>query len=99
MTLATIRTHIWRMGNDMVLFYKGNGKKDIPLDSNHGMSANPPPTAAEHEGGKGGGEVATDTPSGTEGNPAVAMTGLGIGSVPTSRSASASASTTEPADG
>ncbi|KAH8705109.1 WD repeat protein [Talaromyces proteolyticus] len=29
MTLATIRTHIWRSGSDMVLFYKANGKKLI----------------------------------------------------------------------
>jgi hypothetical protein len=87
------------MGNDMVLFYKANGKKDIPLDSPHGISANPPQTAAEYDGGKGGGEVATDTPSGTEGNLAVAVTGLGIGSAPTSGCASASTSTTGPADG
>ncbi|EFR03211.1 WD repeat-containing protein 48 [Nannizzia gypsea CBS 118893] len=31
MTLATIRTHIWRTGNDMVLVYKANGKRKIPL--------------------------------------------------------------------
>ncbi|EAW13053.1 WD repeat protein [Aspergillus clavatus NRRL 1] len=31
MTLATIRAHIWRTGGDMVLFYKANGKKEIPM--------------------------------------------------------------------
>ncbi|KAK2746372.1 hypothetical protein FQN57_003254 [Myotisia sp. PD_48] len=31
MTLATIRTHIWRTGNDMVLVYKANGKREIPI--------------------------------------------------------------------
>ncbi|KAF3483500.1 uncharacterized protein GIQ15_02824 [Arthroderma uncinatum] len=31
MTLATIRTHIWRTGNDMVLVYKANGKRKIPI--------------------------------------------------------------------
>ncbi|KAK2766947.1 hypothetical protein FQN54_006262 [Arachnomyces sp. PD_36] len=30
MTLATIRTHVWRTGGDMVLSYKANGKKEIP---------------------------------------------------------------------
>jgi WD repeat-containing protein 48 len=30
MTLATIRTHIWRSSGDMVLFYKPNGKKEPP---------------------------------------------------------------------
>ncbi|QKX58531.1 uncharacterized protein TRUGW13939_05655 [Talaromyces rugulosus] len=29
MTLATIRTHIWRAGGDMILYYKANGKKTI----------------------------------------------------------------------
>ncbi|OJD19099.1 hypothetical protein AJ78_00885 [Emergomyces pasteurianus Ep9510] len=31
MTLSTIRTHLWRTGNDMVLFYKANGKREIPI--------------------------------------------------------------------
>ncbi|KAF7591225.1 hypothetical protein BBP40_001830 [Aspergillus hancockii] len=31
MTLATIRTHIWRSGGDMVLYYKANGKKEIRM--------------------------------------------------------------------
>ncbi|KAJ5101740.1 hypothetical protein NUU61_003962 [Penicillium alfredii] len=30
MTLATIRTHLWRTSGDMVLYYKANGKKEIP---------------------------------------------------------------------
>ena len=29
MTLATIRTHLWRTSGDMVLHYKTNGKKEI----------------------------------------------------------------------
>jgi WD repeat-containing protein 48 len=45
MTLATLRTHAWRGGNDIVLHYKANGRKEIPM---------PPPveveeTANEHE--------------------------------------------------
>ncbi|KAJ5468900.1 Protein of unknown function DUF3337 [Penicillium sp. IBT 31633x] len=29
MTLATVRTHLWRTSGDMVLYYKANGKKEI----------------------------------------------------------------------
>jgi WD repeat-containing protein 48 len=31
MTLATLRTHMWRGGNDIVLHYKANGRKEIPM--------------------------------------------------------------------
>lgn len=31
MTLATMRTHIWRSSGDMVLYYKANGKREIPM--------------------------------------------------------------------
>ena len=43
MTLATLRAYIWKGGNDVVLYYKANGKKEIPLP--------PPelPAAAEEE--------------------------------------------------
>ncbi|PSR97340.1 WD repeat protein-like protein [Coniella lustricola] len=30
MTLATLRAYIWKGGNDVVLYYKDNGKKEIP---------------------------------------------------------------------
>ncbi|KAK9436700.1 WD repeat protein [Metarhizium brunneum] len=29
MSLATIRTHVWKSGNDVVLYYKANGRKKI----------------------------------------------------------------------
>jgi WD repeat-containing protein 48 len=29
MTLATIRTHVWRGGGDVLLYYKANGRKEI----------------------------------------------------------------------
>jgi WD repeat-containing protein 48 len=29
MTLATIRTHIWKTGGDVLLYYKANGRKRI----------------------------------------------------------------------
>lgn len=42
MTLATIRTHLWRTSGDMILHYKTNGKKQIHpprslmnVDENH----------------------------------------------------------------
>lgn len=31
MTLATLRTHVWRGGNDIVLHYRANGRKEIKL--------------------------------------------------------------------
>lgn len=31
MSLATIRTHVWKSGNDVVLYYKANGRKEIRL--------------------------------------------------------------------
>ncbi|KAI0802301.1 WD repeat-containing protein [Xylaria sp. FL0064] len=30
MSLATLRTHVWKGGNDVVLYYKANGRKEIP---------------------------------------------------------------------
>ena len=29
MTLATIRTHVWRGGGDVLMYYKTNGKKQV----------------------------------------------------------------------
>ncbi|KAF6820367.1 UBP9-binding protein [Colletotrichum musicola] len=40
MTLATLRTHIWKGSSDVQLFYKANGRKEIP---------NPPPQPAVSE--------------------------------------------------
>ncbi|KAJ2891924.1 hypothetical protein MKZ38_010550 [Zalerion maritima] len=31
MSLATLRAHIWKGGNDIVLYYKANGRKEIPI--------------------------------------------------------------------
>ncbi|KAJ0124725.1 hypothetical protein J7T55_006066 [Diaporthe amygdali] len=55
MTLATLRAYIWKGGNDVVLYYKANGKKEIPLP--------PPeqPAAAETEA------PAVDPPAAGEG--------------------------------
>ncbi|EEH10098.1 WD domain-containing protein [Histoplasma capsulatum G186AR] len=49
MTLSTIRTHLWRTGNDMVLFYKANGKREIPIPGSEAAIASrpaPAPTSA-----------------------------------------------------
>lgn len=43
MTLATLRAYIWKGGNDVVLHYKANGKKEIPQ---------PPPEAPESSEGE-----------------------------------------------
>ncbi|RYP67992.1 hypothetical protein DL771_006915 [Monosporascus sp. 5C6A] len=40
MSLATLRAHIWKGGNDVVLYYKGNGRKELPKEL-------PQPPAAE----------------------------------------------------
>lgn len=31
MSLATLRAHVWKGGNDIVLHYKANGRKEIPI--------------------------------------------------------------------
>jgi WD repeat-containing protein 48 len=31
MTLATLRAHVWKGGPDVQLFYKSNGKREIPF--------------------------------------------------------------------
>ena len=44
MSLSTIRTHVWKGGNDVVLYYKANGRKEIkPLQP-------PPVQPAEGDG-------------------------------------------------
>ncbi|KAJ9198452.1 hypothetical protein DTO164E3_5285 [Paecilomyces variotii] len=40
MTLATIRTQIWRSSGDIVLVYKANGKKHIPMNRSARSSVN-----------------------------------------------------------
>ncbi|KAI1076502.1 WD40 repeat-like protein [Whalleya microplaca] len=32
MSLATLRAHVWKGGNDVVLYYKANGRKKIPKE-------------------------------------------------------------------
>jgi WD repeat-containing protein 48 len=34
MSLATLRTHVWKGGSDIILYYKANGRKVIqPMDT------------------------------------------------------------------
>lgn len=41
MSLATLRAHVWKGGNDIVLYYKANGRKEIRIP--------PPPAPPEPE--------------------------------------------------
>lgn len=45
MTLATLRAHIWKGGNDVQLHYKANGRKEIK-EIKEAPKAEPEPAAA-----------------------------------------------------
>lgn len=48
MNLATLRTHVWKGGSDILLYYKANGRKEIlplPTSSAHSVETNVPATA------------------------------------------------------
>lgn len=49
MSLATLRAHVWKGGNDIVLHYKANGKKEI-LFPQSGL----PPSVTDGNGGSQG---------------------------------------------
>lgn len=49
MTLATLRAYIWKGGNDVVLYYKANGRKDIPLSPPEQQQGQPPVTTASEQ--------------------------------------------------
>lgn len=59
MTLATIRTHIWRASGDIVLLYKANGKKEIrvPRDTDSHEAG-----SSLHPGSAGNGESSSVPP-------------------------------------
>ena len=62
MTLATLRAHVWKTGGDVMLYYKGNGKKPH-LEEKHAtykeriaardreLTGEEPPPAAEPQAG------------------------------------------------
>jgi WD repeat-containing protein 48 len=64
MSLATLRTHVWKGGSDIVLHYKSNGRKEIrpfkppapelPAEADpvaeDATTAQPPATAPEAAG-------------------------------------------------
>ena len=59
MSLATLRAHVWKGGNDVVLYYKANGRKEIPVRA-------PEPPAEEAEAPQDGaatGQTTTTTAS------------------------------------
>ena len=43
MTLATLRAHIWKGAYDVLLYYKANGRKEIPKQ----LPPPPPPPPEE----------------------------------------------------
>lgn len=52
MTLATLRTHVWKGGNDIVLHYKANGRKVIRPPPPPPLVEQPAETEAAAEGGE-----------------------------------------------
>lgn len=75
MTLATIRTHIWRSSGDIILFYKANGKKEIQVpkptkdsdEGNHeaGSNLHPGSAATGETGSAAPGSIHSQTASGS----------------------------------
>jgi WD repeat-containing protein 48 len=63
MTLATIRTHIWRAGGDMMLYYKANGKKTIRPPVVEVPSTEPPATTESTDGNHPNGELPPSVPN------------------------------------
>ena len=64
MTLATIRTHIWRSSGDIILFYKANGKKEIriPKSDKDGHERNHETGSNLHPGSPAMGENSSAPP-------------------------------------
>lgn len=57
MSLATLRTHIWKGGNDIALYYKTNGRKELrPLPP-------PEPEPAEQQEEGAGAAAAPPAPT------------------------------------
>lgn len=68
MSLATLRAHVWKGGNDIVLHYKANGRKKIPFPQESGEGGGEEGTARtstsgigqeQQQGGQAGATVAT----------------------------------------
>ena len=47
MSLATLRAHVWKGGNDIVLHYKANGRKEIPIPAPKPAEEQPEEAASE----------------------------------------------------
>jgi len=47
MTLATIRSSMWRGGGDVLLYYKSNGRKEIKHTPAINSPLSPPPAAGQ----------------------------------------------------
>lgn len=63
MNLATLRTHVWKGGSDIMLYYKANGRKEIlplpTISSTQSADASVPPVPPLPTG-----EAATETTNG-----------------------------------
>lgn len=70
MTLATIRSHLWRGGSDVVLTYRGNGKKKI-------LHAPPPQSPPQQAAANVPTATANGTGAGVDGTPASAEAHVG----------------------
>jgi hypothetical protein len=77
MTLATIRTHIWRGGGDVILYYKANGKKDIKHVALAPTGDPHPGTPSALGGGLSG--VTTSAVPATPGAERLSSTGVSVG--------------------
>ncbi|KLJ05848.1 hypothetical protein EMPG_10737 [Blastomyces silverae] len=96
MTLSTIRTHIWRTGNDMVLLYKANGKREIPIPGSEAATVSAPASTSASDAKTGNDD--SDLPQkmstlGVSGASEANIAGAGVGGASsvtsaTSRSAS-----------
>ncbi|KAI2085485.1 hypothetical protein LOZ36_003993 [Ophidiomyces ophidiicola] len=79
MTLLTMRTHIWRTGSDMMLYYKSNGKRTISHPN--GDSAGSPARGKITANGSNSDaqyqqtDLDVDTPKASANNPDVSLLG------------------------
>ncbi|KAI5864152.1 WD40 repeat-like protein [Durotheca rogersii] len=65
MSLATLRAHIWKGGNDVVLYYKANGRKEIPKELPKPQAVEEP--AAPEAGGQPAAATTVPSPIATVG--------------------------------
>lgn len=65
MSLAALRAHVWKSGNDILLYYRANGRKEIP-------TSRPAPLPGAANGAAGDGAAAGTASAPTSGITSVA---------------------------